>query len=481
MAEPSQEYLDALAAKAAAGTLTPQQEINYANALRNGRYSVDQIASNVSALPKSQAYVDQSYGGEDIRGNDTSGAYYGAPQDSYNVQDVQRAAQAIANSGQQLVQGNKVYDTGNRAVNEALYGPDIANNIGTDGTTGFRTPRQYDVGPGDYIKAGLEGVIQSYIFSAIGAPLIGKAGDALANTILPPDPYFANLAAQAGELGSNAGEIVNTGSGIRAAATIVGGIFGADYDIPEIRPRDITGSGGLYDMAILDRVSGPQLEDDTNNGGGGGGEPAPRPTEGGLDRGPGPTGGGEVVSNDLPPEQIEPNHEERKDVVWTNQNPDGSWVAGNEMGEVWEIDPPAQQEDLVYGVNDLEDNLEDIYDPSAVFGSNDPNIDPRTGEPYVDYTAVPDNGGLSTGGVGTGSAGQGTGSNGTGNGTDGTGDGDGGDGSGEGNGVPGMSQGVANTTVGGNSGQFAYSTINPSQAAQLTGMIDYVAALRGRR
>lgn len=38
MAAPSQEYLDLLAAKAAAGTLTERQKTNYANAVRNGRY-----------------------------------------------------------------------------------------------------------------------------------------------------------------------------------------------------------------------------------------------------------------------------------------------------------------------------------------------------------------------------------------------------------------------------------------------------------
>ena len=130
------------------------------------------------------------------------------------------------------------------------------------------------------------------------------------------------------------------------------------------------------------------------------------------------------------------------------------------------------------------------YDPDAVFGSNDPNIDPRTGEPYVDYTPDVNNGGLSTGGVvDTGGTGSGT-STGNGSGTNtGNGSGDGtGDGDGDGDGNTNLTQQMFGGMLGGGGGQGNYQPfmtgINyaPQMQQRLpTNVTNYLAALFGGR
>ena len=119
-------------------------------------------------------------------------------------------------------------------------------------------------------------------------------------------------------------------------------------------------------------------------------------------------------------------------------------------------------------------------DPNAVFGSDNPNIDPRTGEAFVDYTAGQDLGGLSTGGAPSGGSGGGTGGgNGTG---DGTGDGEG---SGDGN-IPEMTMGMFGGMLAGGLGEFKpfQAGINYApqmQTPQQLQIRNYLAELFGNR
>lgn len=473
MAGPSQEYLDFLQAGMAAGTLTAKQQENYANAVRNNRFepqgllaeqapNVTDIIGGLQALPQSQAYVDQSYGGEDIRGG-AQGAYYGQAQDSYNVQDIQAAADAIRASGQPLTQGNKVYDTGNPALNEALYGPDISRNIPGDGTQGFITPRQFDPNyVGEFFAAIPEAVATFYGGQVLGAGL-GNLADGLLGGSGVAGATTGN-AAQAQAVIDNAisnpifnavqefgGQALDAYDTYGAAAGIGNNVYNDVMDNPAVQ-------GGLNGMIVGTDINGQPIfiQDQELSGG-----ITPQPDE----------GGGGADSNQNPSETAsQPSGATQEGAVVQDsekpEDPQGfRWVpTGDAENPEWtliQIDDPAEPEDsgAVFGSDNplinpmtgepyfgnavvptanaelsqgqvLDGNPTEqvAYDPDAVFGSDDPNIDPSTGEAYVDYT-TPDNlGGLSSGGAPTGGSGGGTGGgNGTG---DGTGDGEG---SGDGN------------------------------------------------
>lgn len=107
----------------------------------NSLKDIEEAVAGLSPIQQSQAFLDQV--GDDIRG-DRDKVYTSDVQQRYNYSEVQALADQIARSGLQLQDGNKFYDTGNAQVNEALYGRDISRNLGTDGTAGFRTPRQFD-------------------------------------------------------------------------------------------------------------------------------------------------------------------------------------------------------------------------------------------------------------------------------------------------------------------------------------------------
>jgi hypothetical protein len=137
-------------------------------------------------------------------------------------------------------------------------------------------------------------------------------------------------------------------------------------------------------------------------------------------------GGGSSVVDDTPEvggEDRVVNHEKNVNSIptWTHQNSDGTWVAGNDYDEVWEIDPPSEVED----VNDWTSGL--------VLGAGE-------GDSTSSYQPGGSTGGTGTTGTNTGtgatpngSTDTGTGTTGTG--TTGTGSGDGGgEGDGEGDG-----------------------------------------------
>lgn len=231
------------------------------------------------------------------------------------------------------------------------------------------------------------------------------------------------------------------------------------------------------------------------------------------------------MQGELPPEiggrppegvQVDPNHEEREDVAWVHQNPDGTWVAGNNMGEVWETDPPEGEE-----INDTPGVVIDdaqIADAGLVLGGLDPVLGGM-----VDATSggSGNNSGNGAGsGSGQGSNGSNPGSSGNGSNSSGSGDNGGtggigqmdpvlggmqgrgtgtgsgsGDGAGEGGGSggenPQSDDGGSETPItdslfgsvaqSDSSDLFPYTVIRPSRAAQLGGMMDYVAALNSRR
>lgn len=412
-------------------------------------YSNINSLADLVALPNSQAYLDQF--DDSVRGEQLN---YGGPTKKYNYNEVQQAADAIRASGQELQQGNKFYDTGNPAVNEALYGADIANNLGTDGTTGFRTPRQYDTDIGDYIAAGLKTGIEGAIRTAVtgGGGLFGSLGQI----------------AEGGLASVNLGQVVRQGT------EFVNDIKDdAEQEAPDIAWQlpDVTDVLGDVQVQVPDF----QLP---NEGGGGGGEESEAQTSDPVLS----DGGGQ----DIPElgEQIDPNHAERDDGQWIHQNPDGTWVAGNEMGEVWEIPAPNEGEnDLVLGgLGDLtQGNVSEVIDPTW-----EPSVSVTQGESSTPGVNLPGAGNAVTGNVlqggdlsNGGSNGTGSGTSGNGTGANGTGNGNNGDGNGEGSGsdTPISDSLFASESEFGD--LFPYTAINPVRAANLGGLMDYVAALRG--
>lgn len=534
MSAPSQEYLDFLQQGQLAGTLTEQQQTNYANALRNNRFEPVQatpvdIIGGLQPLEQSQAYVDQAYGGEDIRGSGTSapnGSYYGAPQDSYNVQEIQAAADALRASGQPLTQGNKVYDTGIPQLNEALYGPDISRNISGDGTQGFRTPRQFDPNyAAEFFAAIPESVATFY-----GGQILGAGLGKLVNGMLGGASATTGNAAQAQAVIDNAitNPIFNVATEYGGQALDAYDTYGAAANVLNSAYQEADNpysQGGLNGMIVGTDVNGqPIFIPDQELSGG-----SVTPTE--------ESGGGGADSNDTAAAEASQAPSESSTqplegtVVQDSEKPEDPqgfrWVpTGDAESPEWtliQIDDPADagEEDsglnngLVFGSDNpfinpltgepyfgtselpssdvefsqgqvLEGNPTEqvAYDPDAVFGSDDPNINPATGEAYVDFS-TPDNlGGFSSGGVGTGGTGN-TGSNGSGDGNNGTGDGPGGDGSGDG----GLNAGglLAAGAAGGNWEDFmavpnyTYQLLQSPEIRMMDFMADYLPNRNTRR
>jgi hypothetical protein len=246
------------------------------------------------------------------------------------------------------------------------------------------------------------------------------------------------------------------------------------------------GVGSSPDFMVTDPGGGlPATEED---GGGGGGQTSSSDTSTPVESAPPPADDGllddQIDENDFPNmilgEYIG-NGQMRSTLDGSIMPaPPGNWQVGQQIPEHGAEGLEADN------VNDLteEGQLGTLINPNAVWGWDDPTIDPRTGERYVDHS-TPDNlGGLTTGGVtvnnggtngtGTGTVGNGTGTNGTGNGSNG-----------EGNGENGGSDTPISDQLFGSDSDFGdlfpYTTIAPSQAARLGGMMDYVAALRGRK
>jgi len=167
-------------------------------------------------------------------------------------------------------------------------------------------------------------------------------------------------------------------------------------------------------------------------------------------------GGGGGGSPDV--EYIPVNHAPRDDELWRHTNPDGSVVAGNDVGEVWQVEGETPEDVDWVSIGALLGALGSIF-----------------GDTVGDTTAGGGSGG--TGGTGGSGGTGGTGGAGTGTGT-GTGDGDG-DGEFE-------TQPTALTVNQAASPKkrrdlFDYTRITPAERLQLAPMIDQVAALRGRR
>lgn len=449
MAAPSQAYLDTLARKAAEGTLTDRQRINYARAIAAGRYDtqdtltlggaparpaprdisrstqqpttpepvdIQEIVSSVRPLEKSQAYIDQAYGGEDIRGGGTgySGSgYYGAPKDSYNVQEVQAAAQKIANSGQQLQDGNKFYDTGNPAINEALYGPDISRNLPGDGTSGFRTPRNLEVGIGDYIKQGLITGITGAAGAAILGPALGALGGKISTAAGPAQGIAGGTAA--GTAANAVGGAIQSGAGLLGSGVAAGGELGANGGMNFAAAAGTPYGGGVG--SIL--AGGPPPDDyaDTDFGDMSSIIDNTRMVVQIPGLPPIPTYGMKIEDiKNLPGEtwdlikgvadgSVSVGDVAQKIVDAVGGTLDGAMASASgilagaqSVYEEWKknggtitnvTDPVTEQPTPQSPITGAPE--EDVgADPNAVYGSDNPNIDPRTGEPYIGSGNVPD-------------------------------------------------------------------------------------------
>lgn len=171
------------------------------------------------------------------------------------------------------------------------------------------------------------------------------------------------------------------------------------------------------------------VPDDPNDpaGGGGGGTPV---------------GGGGVVGGEGAPQPgttVAPNtsNESRETEVWKHQNPDGTWVGGDETGDVWVTDPPpeagAPTEDVVLPLplppGEWWENG-DVANPDPF---PDTTTDPDFGPLPPDTTPVPDQPPTSPGDTGNtggdtgGTGGDSPGDNGDNGGDGGDNGGDGGD------------------------------------------------------
>jgi hypothetical protein len=461
------------------------------------------IASGVQAITPSDAYTRQ-FGDDAVRGT----GLRGEPTVSYKFNEVQQAAQDIQSLGLPLQQGNKFYDTGNRQVNEALYGNDIALNLSSDGQAGYRTPKQYDVRFADYlgsaVKQGVQSAATSALTGGLFSSLSGLAGAA---------PVAQ--AAEAGSTAAKVGQVVDAlGTGYQVAnlaqntyddardrpsdrPSIVGSVFGNEYGVDwdrVINPREATGPGGLYDRVIVDQVTRPDLQ--PNEGGGGGSSSGSTDGAGGVQlprQNPEELGTGEeedVWIYNGTGELVNVYTDERRAVP----NPDRLVVGATYNGDAEPIGEPTEEEErgFTLGGVTMDEAMADLSIPSVASDSWRPSVTITQGDRPTPTVNLPGEGqvvdrgdllqrdDLTTGGTGGGTgSGSGTGSGGgSGSGSgDGTGDGDGdGDVNNSGMQVAGNQAGGG----GGGSDLFPYTRITPAQAAKLSGMMDYVAALRRR-
>lgn len=313
------------------------------------------------------------------------------------------------------------------------------------------------------------------------------------------------LVQRAGELGNStpdqANDILN--AVMRNAILEAGeGYIGGD-DIP----TQIMGPGGIYDITNIEKpptglpadepeATTESTDSSSSESGGGGGTDAPEPTEdtsgggapsggteepleeefpGGLEQQPGDYGG---YSDSNPPPSgtvVSPNviwQKGESEPTWTHTNPDGTVVAGDNEGDVWEV--PAGEEDttLPGGFWDFSTAIPEYRSPD---GSN--TVNPYDGS--IDrgaYQGDTTDGGTEAGDPGTGTPNQDGNGDGN-NGGDGEGDkngdddGDGNrDGDGEGDGFGGgafMAGGGMLAAAVQKSELFDYTKINPALAAVL--------------
>lgn len=448
---------------------------------------VNQQAGNITVTQPSEFL--QALAGEDVVHNRL---YTSDPalDPKSNYAETQQAAQNIQNAGFQGQDGDYFYNTGNPDLNQALYGNDVYRNMSYD-NQGWEIPRHLqDNQAADIIEAVAGGILTAGLgggglFSAIGniaqgGATVGNVGNVIYNL---NDMYQ---------------DVTEDDPG--PAPSITGGIFGdefgVDFDgIIDAGPGllgDIM-NGGRYDQAILDIPGGGNPQQNTNGGGGQtsaddtAAEPAPRQT-GGDTQPPGPGEDDPYIYNGQG-ELVQVNGDNRIAVP----NPGrlvtgGVYTSDAEEYSRTDVDEDLQTDNIM---TPYMDNLDDLLAPGyvqntwntptgSVTVTQNPTQTPGVNLPGSQNGMSPDGdmwqpGEIPGGNTNTGGTGNGSG---TGNG-DGSGDGDGdGDGDGEGpNEIPGGS-GLLAAGAGQSGELYPYSQISPSQAATLTGLIDYVAALR---
>jgi hypothetical protein len=379
--------------------------------------------------------------------------------------------------------------------------------------SGLRAAGGETLHTGDYIETGI---------SAAGGYLggTGKMGfpDSLMSTTTLPDGTIVNMTAGGqiipNELAKQVGMMEAVGNAGAIGVPAVGGynqIEGQDPNNPMKGYGDQQGPGGLYDLMVKENpMGGTDPVEDTS---GGGGSDSSNAGADSSQAGGEPSSGDNSVANaPVEGDVVGPNvlPQDASNEVWRHTNPDGSVVAGNEVGDVWQVEgtPPSEApptDDLpdgyqwVIGENgewelehdtstdegDWGDNYGDLFGDSI--GDSTDGLGDGTGT--NDSTGDTGDGDNTTGDVddglddGTGDQGtgdQGTGDNGTGD--DGTGDGDGGegdgdgdlDGEGEGSGAGG--QGAVSDTEW--SELFPYTKITPLLKKKLFPHINYIRSIK---
>ena len=471
--------------------------------------SIQDIVNGVTALPSNPGF-EMQFGDDSVKG---SGNLRGTPQPTYNRVEIQQAAAAIRATGQRLQEGNKFYDTGNPELNKELYGPDISRNL-AGGDPGFRTPRQFDTDFGDYLGSFTKNLVKQIALSA------ATGGAGLFNTV--------GAIGQGAQGIRSAAEAANTiynlstdtvGDAERRAprdnSSITNTIFGNEFgDFGPI--FDARGPGGLLDMVTVDRPAAPSMNP---NPGGSPGSPANEGSAGGQPGGPLSESTGPAPPELLPGGSGDQAMGEEEDRwIW-----DGTVLVSESTGERRQVPNPSRLEvGRVYN-GDAEpigdDPMEDLY--AGIGGLTEEDETNALVNPILG--AIPTMNGMGAGGTQAGAGGLGGSQVGNqtgqfpspgaqagiignqtgmqpgipamnGMGPDGTqagaGSGSGvGTGSGSGNGSgdgSGMQNALAQSGFGGIAGGggssdlFPYSQIAPSQAAELRGLMDYVASLRGQ-
>ena len=431
----------------------------YATGKKLGDYTADEVKQNAARVAEQSGIAFDGAGTRDqeyVQGKngqylltDLSGRYDDDITKWFSPQDLERVGTYVKPDGPSGF--SEITDT------LGMLAAPFTGGLSMVAAKGAQALGGETLHGGDYLQAG----------AALAGGQIGAGGigdNAIGNQI------GAFAADRAGDYGKQMEQ--DREDEFERPKTITETIFG-----PEMGTiGDVIGPGGMYDIVVQDRPAAPEPRPPGESAAGGGSEPSPVDQQtAGTPQPSAPAEAGDPNAEDEetvfegiqipePGSQVDPNHAERdEEPAWIHTNPDGTVVAGNEMGEIWEIEPEPEGDDidliLSGDMGDLEEDsqLDDVLEAVGV-----------TGGLVI---------GGGDGGVSDGTAGTGT-SDTTGDG-DGQGDGDG-DGDGDNDGQQQQQTPGGNLLGGGGAGElFDYTQVLPPSPAQLQ-MFDYVASLRNR-
>ena len=398
---------------------------------------VNQQAGNITVTQPSEFL--QAMAGDDVVENRL---YTSSPalDPKSNYAETQTAAQNIQNSGANLVSGNQVYNTGNSALNEAIYGNDIANNLTWD-NQGWETPRQFQTNQsfenaitlaGLILGGGIGGGAEKLVTSALGDAFLGPA----------------------------IGQLASAGTSMVVKDEV--GELGEAESLPEIAWQLPDVSDQLGDLQV-------QIPDFSLPNEGGGGEPA----------GGGANSNSQIEDPSFEP-SAQPEFEEEGELTTgglINPWPDGwNQILNPDGSEI-----PYEEDDVYIG----DGTEQEDYIPSSLPIINDTTTQwyNEDGTPYLGgmpgqtgstpaYNGMGPDGTQAGAGTGTGAGGGSGSGNGDG---DGDGDGDGNE-SGSGGGAGGGAGRVSDAEWG---ELFPYTKLTPAQKTALLPHIDYIRSIRG--